>query len=93
MDVLVVNAGSSSLKLSLLNPADKVLAATEVEHWDTGGPPAALTSFLDGLPGGIQHAGLQAAGPRVDDQDAAGHRRPGQTQSRISGRSSPTARV
>ena len=30
MDVLVVNAGSSSLKLSLLDPADKVLAATEV---------------------------------------------------------------
>jgi len=50
MDVLVVNAGSSSLKLSLLDPADKVLAATEVEHWDTEAPPASLTSFLNALP-------------------------------------------
>ena len=40
MDVLVVNAGSSSLKLSLLDPADEILAATEVEHWDTEDPPA-----------------------------------------------------
>ncbi len=38
MDVLVVNAGSSSLKLSLLDPADEIVAATEVEHWDTDGP-------------------------------------------------------
>jgi acetate kinase len=73
MDVLVVNAGSSSLKLSLLNPADKVLAATEVEHWDSGGPPAALTSFLDGLPGvdavghRVVHGGPHLVAPAVID--------------------------
>ena len=73
MDVLVVNAGSSSLKLSLLNPADKVLAATEVEHWDSGGPPAALTSFLDGLPGvdavghRVVHGGPHLEAPAVID--------------------------
>ena len=73
MDVLVVNAGSSSLKLSLLNPADKVLAASEVEHWDTGGPPAALTSFLDGLPGvdavghRVVHGGPHLEAPAVID--------------------------
>jgi acetate kinase len=50
MDVLTVNAGSSSLKLSLLDPAGKTLAATEVEHWDTVTPPASLHSFLNALP-------------------------------------------
>ena len=51
MDVLVVNAGSSSLKLSLLDPADQIVAATEVEHWDTGdAPPPALKTFLNAYP-------------------------------------------
>jgi acetate kinase len=49
MNILVVNAGSSSLKLSLLGPADQILAATEVEHWESADPPAALTTFLNGL--------------------------------------------
>jgi len=49
MDVLVVNAGSSSLKLSLLGPADEVRAATEVAHWDTASLPPDLTNFLNGL--------------------------------------------
>ena len=49
MDVLVVNAGSSSLKLSLLDAADEILAATEVQHWDTEDPPPALHSFLNAL--------------------------------------------
>ena len=59
MDVLVVNAGSSSLKLSLLDPADQTLAATEVEHWGTDEPPAALTSFLRKL------SGVGAVGHRI----------------------------
>ena len=50
MNVLVVNAGSSSFKLSLLDPADEILAATEVEHWDTEDPPARLGTFLNALP-------------------------------------------
>ena len=47
MDVLVVNAGSSSLKLSLLDPADQVLAADRGRR--TGTPtsrPRPSTSFL-----------------------------------------------
>ncbi len=59
MDVLVVNAGSSSLKLSLLDPADQILAATEVDHWNTDEPPEALTSFLNGL------TGVDAVGHRI----------------------------
>jgi acetate kinase len=50
MNVLVVNAGSSSLKLSLLGPADEILAATEVQHWGTEDPPPALHTFLNALP-------------------------------------------
>jgi len=50
MDVLVVNAGSSSLKLSLLGPADEIRAAAEVADWETATVPAELTSFLNGLP-------------------------------------------
>ena len=45
MDVLVVNAGSSSLKLSLLDAADEILAATEVQHWDTEDPPPPCILF------------------------------------------------
>jgi len=50
MNVLVVNAGSSSLKLSLLDPADEVLAAAEVGHWAGEDPPPALHSFLNAVP-------------------------------------------
>ena len=49
MDVLVVNAGSSSLKLSLLGPDDEIRAATEVAHWETATLPPELTNFLNGL--------------------------------------------
>ena len=49
MDVLVVNAGSSSLKLSLLGPAGEIRAATEVAHWETATVPPELASFLNGL--------------------------------------------
>ena len=79
MDVLVVNAGSSSLKLSLLDPADQVLAATEVEHWDTEDPPPSLHAFLNAgpVPGAvghrIVHGGWQFTAPvRVDDDVLAG---------------------
>jgi acetate kinase len=49
MNILVVNAGSSSLKLSLLGPDDRVVTAIEVDHWDSDDPPAELASFLNGL--------------------------------------------
>jgi acetate kinase len=47
--VLGVNAGSSSLKLSLLGPAGEIRAATEVAHWETATVPPELASFLNGL--------------------------------------------
>ena len=73
MNVLVVNAGSSSLKLSLLGPASQVVAATEVEHWDSDQPPPALTAFINGLPGvdavghRVVHGGPTLTGPAVLD--------------------------
>lgn len=47
-NVLVVNAGSSSLKLALLDGADEVVAATTLDRWD--GETDRLTDFVDGLP-------------------------------------------
>ena len=34
--VLVVNAGSSSLKLSVLDEADEIVEKHEIDHWDDG---------------------------------------------------------
>src|SRR5205807_1989012 len=56
--VLVVNAGSSSLKLRLLGPDDDVLADREVERWD--GDPA--------------HADIAGFVRALDGVDAVGHR-------------------
>ncbi len=73
MNVLVVNAGSSSLKLSLLGPANQVIAATEVERWDSDELPPALTDFLNGLPAvdavgyRVVHGGPTLTGPAVLD--------------------------
>jgi acetate kinase len=56
--VLVVNAGSSSLKLSVLDDADAVVAASEVEDWD-GEDTSALAQV-------VERAGTpDAAGHRV----------------------------
>jgi acetate kinase len=56
--VLVVNAGSSSLKLRLLGPDDEVVADQEVERWDGDADHADITTFVTGL----------------TDVDAVGHR-------------------
>lgn len=72
MRVLVVNAGSSSLKLSVLD-GDRVDSATTVERWEGVGHLEPLRSFLDGA-GGVDavghrvvHGGPELAGPtRVD---------------------------
>ncbi|MBV8161473.1 MAG: acetate/propionate family kinase [Acidimicrobiia bacterium] len=58
MRVLVVNAGSSSLKLRLLGPDDEVLADTEVQRWDGDPGHADIGEFVNGL----------------TDVDAVGHR-------------------
>ncbi len=58
MRVLVVNAGSSSLKLDLLGVDDETLAHTDIERWDGDPAHAGLTEFVRGL----------------HDVDAVGHR-------------------
>jgi acetate kinase len=68
--VLVVNAGSSSLKLRLLGDDDQVLAAHDVDHWDG-------QSGLDGLDDEwwaagavghrVVHGGTDFSGPVVVD--------------------------
>jgi len=59
MRVLVVNAGSSSLKLSVLGPADEILADLTIDPWDGGPDHDELRRFLGGQPG------LEAVGHRV----------------------------
>jgi acetate kinase len=57
--ILVVNAGSSSLKLRVLDPADEVIASADLSPWDGSPDYPGLRRFLDGLPG------IDAAGHRV----------------------------
>jgi acetate kinase len=49
--VLVVNAGSSSLKLSLLGPADQTLDSLDIDPWHGEGATAQMTAFIAGLDG------------------------------------------
>lgn len=58
--ILVVNPGSSSLKLSLLDEDDAELAASDIDTADGGVDEGALGAFLDGP--GREH---DAAGVRV----------------------------
>lgn len=62
LDVLVVNAGSSSLKLAVLNGAGKVTAELEIERWDGSADHDELTDFLAGQGAG---GGIRAVGHRV----------------------------
>jgi acetate kinase len=55
----VVNAGSSSLKLRVLGPADEVIASADLSPWDGSPDDPGLRDFLDGL------AGIGAVGHRV----------------------------
>jgi acetate kinase len=57
--VLVVNAGSSSLKLRALDPADEVTASADVSPWNGSPDDPGLRRFLDGL------SGIGAVGHRV----------------------------
>jgi acetate kinase len=57
--VLVVNAGSSSLKLRVLDQANEVTASLDIDAWDGRSDHADLTKFLRRQPG------LDAAGHRV----------------------------
>ena len=73
MNVLVVNAGSSTLKLSLLAGDDGVLAATTVEAWEGIGHLDPLEQFLrtcgpvDAVGHRVVHGGPRHAAPaRID---------------------------
>ena len=57
--ILVVNTGSSSLKLSVLGPADDVTAARTVDPWDGSPDHRQVAEFLRGQPG------IGAVGHRV----------------------------
>lgn len=62
MNVLVVNTGSSSLKLRLLDSANRVLATNDVERWEGAEHIEPIADFLAGLPDGER---VEAAGHRV----------------------------
>jgi len=57
--VLVVNAGSSTLKLRVLGPADEVTATFNLDPWDGRPDHDELGGFLGGL------SGVEAVGHRV----------------------------
>jgi len=57
--ILVVNAGSSSLKLRVLDPGDEVIAALDMDHWDGSPDARQVREFLREL------SGLGAVGHRV----------------------------
>ncbi|SMC85579.1 acetate/propionate family kinase [Lentzea albidocapillata] len=59
MNILVVNAGSSSLKLRVLGEDDTVLAETHLERWSGGDETGPLEDFLSGAPS------VDAVGHRV----------------------------
>jgi acetate kinase len=77
--VLVVNAGSSSLKLRVLGPGDAVTTALDLSPWDGSADDARLRRFLGGLRGvgvaghRVVHGGSRFTRPvLVDDAMLAG---------------------
>ncbi|MBI3688776.1 MAG: acetate/propionate family kinase [Actinobacteria bacterium] len=73
MRVLVVNAGSSSLKLSVLDPAGTVLAAHTVSRWSGDGAADEVARFvrqtdrIDAVGHRVVHGGADFRGPAVLD--------------------------
>ncbi len=72
--VLVVNAGSSSLKVSVLSPGDQVTAALELDRWDGDPGHGGLAAFLAGqrdiaVAGHrVVHGGSEFTGPVLIDR-------------------------
>jgi acetate kinase len=72
--VLVVNTGSSSLKLAVLD-GDEVVAATTVERWQGAGHVEPVAAFLEGCDGivavghRVVHGGTRYAAPVVVDPE------------------------
>ncbi|GAA3465300.1 acetate/propionate family kinase [Saccharothrix longispora] len=70
MDVLVVNAGSSSLKLTVLGQDDTVLAEHHVERWDGNALDLDLDlPPVDAVGHRVVHGGARFTGPVVIDAD------------------------
>ena len=71
MRVLVVNAGSSSLKLRLLDPGDQVAGTLDLDRWDgrdQTGEIERLVSTVDGVDAvghRIVHGGTEFTGPTL----------------------------
>ncbi|MPZ78969.1 MAG: acetate/propionate family kinase [Actinophytocola sp.] len=72
--VLVVNTGSSSLKLALLDGADEVVDSVMLDRWTGGDETEDIKAFVNGLPRvdavghRIVHGGGTFTGPvRLDD--------------------------
>ena len=75
MRVLVLNAGSSSLKLSVVTPDGHVAAATALQRWEGGPDPHAVREFLtragpvDAMGIRVVHGGPRYTGPvRIDSE-------------------------
>ncbi|HEX3492790.1 MAG TPA: acetate/propionate family kinase [Streptosporangiaceae bacterium] len=73
--VLVVNAGSSSLKLSLLGPASQILGSLNIDPWHGEGHTAEMSAFVAGLDGvgavghRVVHGGSQFRDAVLIDDD------------------------
>jgi len=71
--ILVVNAGSSSLKLSALEDAGQTVAANDVETWDGDDGPisdfARRIGAVDAVGHRVVHGGPDFSGPVVVDDD------------------------
>ena len=78
MRVLVVNAGSSSLKLSLLD-GDRRVASTTVERWDGEGHLEPVRAFVgplrdvEAVGHRVVHGGQRYDGPVLVDDEALGY--------------------
>jgi acetate kinase len=57
--ILVVNAGSSSLKLRVLDPSDAITAELDLDGWDGSADDAEFREFLG------EQAGIGGVGHRV----------------------------
>ena len=72
--VLVVNAGSTTLKLRLLGADDEVLASSDIDPWDGDAEDEELTAFVESLDGvdavghRVVHGGHELRGPALVDE-------------------------
>jgi len=68
MDLLIVNAGSSSLKLRVLSPDDEVLDEQSIADWD-GSPDALSAMNADAVVHRVVHGGSRFDGAALVDDE------------------------